>query len=236
MRNSSIRFLNSHGAGARAFAAGLFAAGFIAASSTAVVLSAIVLSAIVLSAAGLSAIASESTAQQATTAQQAAVAQQAPPTTTPVVAPATAPADFVEPFSLPWWKQQTAALGDGVLHDDVYTIAIPRPDLTPQTQGGEIPPAAGIESRIDFYRCTCGRPMVVGQVAAADYESDGVIDALRGGDIRIASMAPMFLDVDPMVLAIRFQGEGDLEVLSKTIKSALDSTGPTRLTTRRSAK
>jgi hypothetical protein len=173
-------------------------------------------------------------------ATQATQATATPATTQPspdasATNPPPAPASFIEPFTLRWWKQRTAAVGQGTLHDDVYTVTIPRSDLFLQNKMGmEIPIAAGVESRVDFYRCSCGRPLVVGAIAAADYESDQVIDALRGGGLSIVSMAPMFLDTDPQVLTIRFQGEGDVEVMAQAIKAALDSTGPDRLTTRKS--
>jgi hypothetical protein len=110
----------------------------------------------------------------------------------------------------------------------ILTVRLPRTDLWVQADMGEIPTAAGLESSFYFYRCSCGKDKVVGQFALADYEVNDVIDALRAGQIQIVSVSPMFLGDKPRMMALRFQGEGDIAVLAKTLKSALDWVGEAR--------
>src|ERR1700735_3136941 len=69
------------------------------------------------------------------------------PTTQP--APTTGPAAGSEAE----WRQKTSALKGGIrsFKDDVYTVTMPRTDLWVQAEMGEIPTAAGIESRFYFF-------------------------------------------------------------------------------------
>jgi hypothetical protein len=121
----------------------------------------------------------------------------------------------------------------GVLRDDVYTFSVPRNDLDVAVDGMEVPAAAGIASDFRFFRCSCGKIRVVGQVCCADYEVNDVVDAIRAGAlIQVASVGPMFLDDKPRVMIVRFQGEGDASALAKLLRTALDWTGDARLTGR----
>lgn len=132
------------------------------------------------------------------------------------------------------WKQIAATVGTaGTLKDGVYTVALPRTDLTVTLHGNDVPAGAGLESRFHFYRCACGRMNVVGQFVVADYEANGVLDALRrpSGDaeVEIASVGPLLLYEKPRMTEVRFQGEaGKAGDLARTIKTALDRTGRAR--------
>ncbi len=112
--------------------------------------------------------------------------------------------------------------------DGVVTLAIPRPDLD-LTMDGDSVPASVAASIISFWNCPCGRLLVTGQFCVADYESNDVIDALRQDQFKIASVAPMLLMERPRMVLIRFQSGGRAPELIKTIKTALEWTGPARM-------
>jgi len=63
----------------------------------------------------------------------------------------------------------------------------------------------------------------------AEYESNDVIDALRGGMMKVASVAPMLQGEHPRMTIVRFQGSGGSQQLAKTLKSALEWTGEARM-------
>jgi hypothetical protein len=127
------------------------------------------------------------------------------------------------------YQQQTASLGGQRSFDQgVLTIRLPRTDLWVQADMGEIPTAAGIESRFYFYRCTCGKDKVAGEFVLTDYEVNDVIDALRAGHIEIVSVAGMFTGDKPRMMSLRFQGEGQATDLTQTLKAALSWVGDAR--------
>jgi len=143
-------------------------------------------------------------------------------------APATAPA------SDPAWPQIDKALGrEGAVHGNVYTISIPRDDLDVSIEGMDVPTAAGLQSTFWFYRCPCGKLNLVGQFLVADYESNDVIDALRAGRIKVASVSPYLLYEKPHLLLIRFQDEGDPVELVGTLREALRWMGKQRMPARK---
>jgi hypothetical protein len=127
------------------------------------------------------------------------------------------------------YRDQTADLGgQRTFKDGVLAVKLPRTDLWVQGDMGEIPTGAGIESAFYFFRCICGRDKVVGQFAVADYEVNDVLDALRAGQLDVASVSPMFMGDKPRVMVVRFQGEGQIAIIAKTLKSALDVIGDAR--------
>jgi Domain of Unknown Function (DUF1259) len=145
-------------------------------------------------------------------------------------APTTEPAEKDDAQDLQHQFQQfTENLGgDRSFSDGVLAVKLPRKDLWVQTDMGDIPTAAGIESSFYFYRCSCGKDKVVGQFALADYEVNDVVDALRAGRIDVVSISPMFMDEKPRMMQVRFQGEGNGEDLDATLKSAMDWVGDAR--------
>jgi hypothetical protein len=112
----------------------------------------------------------------------------------------------------------------------VHTITLPREDLDVSTLDlGDVPVEAGLASTFRFWRCTCGKYYMVGEFVVADYESNDVIDSLRtGAHVNIASVAPILLQEKPRLLSVRFQGEGDIETLTKVLKDAVRWTGANR--------
>lgn len=147
------------------------------------------------------------------------VATAAPPTTLPVDQAALERQ----------YRQETAILGgQRTFADGVLTVKLPRTDLWVQADMGEIPTAAGVESDFYFFRCTCGKDRVVGQFALADYEVNDAIDALRAGEFQIVSLAPMFTSDRPRVMLLRFEAEGKIGGLVRTLKSATDDIGDAR--------
>jgi hypothetical protein len=117
---------------------------------------------------------------------------------------------------------------EGTLHDDVYTIVVPRDDLDVTVEEMQVPTAAGIESRFNFYHCSCGKTSVVGEFVLLDYEANDVIDVLRAKDFTVASLAPFLLYSHPTLVCIHFKGEGTSEEVAQVIKNALSYTGKER--------
>jgi hypothetical protein len=127
------------------------------------------------------------------------------------------------------WDAIGKELGiSGVEKDGVYTITLRRNDLDVHTDDGEIPGGL-LKHEFQFYRCDCGKMNVAGQFCVVEYESNDVIDALRGGMMKVASVAPMFQGEHPRMLIVRFQGGGGSLQLAKTLKGALEWTGEARM-------
>ena len=144
--------------------------------------------------------------------------------------PATQPSDEPEALEARFAAIARVLGPGGVDKDEVFTYTLPRTDLEVRTDAGAVP-ASVAESRFHFFKCECGKMNVVGQFVLADYEANDVIDALREGHIKVVSVGPMLIGEQPRVLVVRFQGEGGSTTIAQTIKSALDWTGPARMTT-----
>lgn len=120
----------------------------------------------------------------------------------------------------------------GEQHEGVLTFHFPRKDLEGRLFNdlGDIPIAAGIESRFDFFRCPCGKINVIGQFVVTGDELNDVIDALRKTVyLKVVSIAPLMLDEKPRLHVIRFQGDGQGETLASYLRIALNQTGEARL-------
>ncbi len=128
-------------------------------------------------------------------------------------------------------KALAQAIGakEGQTSGRVHTLTLPRSDLDVNTlEMGDIPVEAGLTSVFHVFRCGCGKYYILGQFCVTDYESNDVIDALRGGNLSIASVAPMLLQEKPRIVLIRFQGEGQMEELIKPMKEAVRWIGENR--------
>jgi len=109
----------------------------------------------------------------------------------------------------------------GVLHDGVYTVTVPRDDLMVSIEGMDVPAAAGIASVFNFYKCSCGKSVVIGQFLCADYEANDVLLSLQQNDILVSSVSPFLIYEKPRLLCVRFQSEGDVQKQSAALKAAL---------------
>jgi hypothetical protein len=146
-----------------------------------------------------------------------------------ILAPKERPAapDQAKPADVDWqseprWDAAKKQIGKGTFKDGVYTITLPRTDLeVNHIEFGPIPPGAGLESRIFFWGCECGKTMMIGQLCATDYEVNDVIDELRGGNIKVTGIAPVFIGDKPRMMAIHFQAEGADETLLPALRKAL---------------
>jgi hypothetical protein len=129
------------------------------------------------------------------------------------------------------WRPLDAIIGTpAVLKDGVDTFNLPRTDLDVAVDSMEVPTGAGIASEFHFFHCSCGKMRVVGQFCCADYEANDVIDAIRVGAVmQVASVGPMFVSDKPRITIVRFQGEGDAELLAKLLKSGLSWMGDARM-------
>lgn len=135
---------------------------------------------------------------------------------------ATAPASAATESPTIDWAVVSGSLGrKGELRGGVYTVTVPRDDLNVTIEGMDVPAAAGIASEFRFYRCSCGKSVVVGQFVCADYEANDVLLALQRQDILVSNVGPYLLYEKPRLLCIRFQSEGDAVKQAEALKSAL---------------
>jgi hypothetical protein len=130
----------------------------------------------------------------------------------------------------PKWQVIAKVLKPGEYKDEVYTVVYQRADLeVGHLDFGLLPPSAGLESRLHFFLCPCGKVYVAGQLCVADYEMNDVIDELRWGNLKVASAAPMFIGDRPKVMLVRIQGEGGVEKITETLRKALQWMGEGRV-------
>lgn len=116
----------------------------------------------------------------------------------------------------------------GTAHDEVYTIVVPRDDLYVTVEEMVVPTAAGIESRFNFYHCSCGKTSVVGEFVVTDYEANDVMETLLAKQFTVASVAPFLLHEHPRLLSVHFKGEGKSAAVAAVLKEALSYTGKER--------
>ena len=141
-----------------------------------------------------------------------------PPTTQP-----STPATIDSPDK---WRLLTLPLhGRQIPSKDSFAVIVPRNDIDLESEMGQIPVSAGIESRFYFFRCSCGKVKLLGDFLACDYEADDVLDVLRAGKFTVVSMSPILQNTRPALVSIRFQAEGDGEELVQTLRAALDKVG-----------
>ena len=143
---------------------------------------------------------------------------------------ATTQASAASPATSNDWNTVAEVLGrTGELRDGVYAVCVPRDDLLVSIEGMGVPTAAGIESTFRFYRCTCGKTVVLGEFVLPDYEVNDVLYALQKEDLLVSSVAPVLLYEKPRLMEVRFQAEGEPRHLAEAIKSALHRTGKNRV-------
>lgn len=128
-------------------------------------------------------------------------------------------------------KKLTDAVGakGQTINNKVFVLSLAREDLEVRTLDfGEVPVEAGLSTTVKLWRCPCGKYYLVGEYVVTDFESNDVLDSLRQGNFQIASVAPMLVRERPRILSIRFQGEGDVDHVIKTIKEAQRWVGENR--------
>jgi hypothetical protein len=128
-------------------------------------------------------------------------------------------------------KKLADALGakGQTINNKVFALWLPREDLDLRTLDfGEIPVEAGLSTSVKLWRCPCGKYYLVGEYVVTDFESNDVLDSLRQGNFQIASVAPILVRERPRILSIRFQGEGDVDHIVKTLKEAQRWVGENR--------
>ncbi|MGD0461397.1 MAG: DUF1259 domain-containing protein [Tepidisphaeraceae bacterium] len=124
------------------------------------------------------------------------------------------------------WRQLTQSLhGRQIPSDESFAVIVPRSDIDLESEMGQIPISAGIASKFYFFRCPCGKVKIVGEFVVCDYETGDVLDAIRGGQFDVVSIAPIVQNTRPSIVSIRFQAEGDGEDLVKALRDALGHTG-----------
>jgi len=154
----------------------------------------------------------------------------------PEAAPATQPAEEVStsagapPAEATPLDAAAELLGDlGTIEDEVYTIVSPRDDVELRIDGNAVPAAAGLESRIHVWNCPCGKLNASGQFLLLEYEVNDVIAALQKEGVKVAAVAPAFIEDRPRLYIVRFQAEGFADTIVPAIKDSLNQIGPRRL-------
>lgn len=142
----------------------------------------------------------------------------------PAAAPQTRPSGQLDTPDT--WRQLTQCLrGQQIPSADSFAVIVPRSDIDLESEMGQIPISAGIASKFYFFRCPCGKVKVLGEFVVCDYETGDVLDAIRGGQFDVVSIAPILQNTRPSMVSIRFQAEGDGEDIVKALRDALDHTG-----------
>ena len=149
-----------------------------------------------------------------------------PSTTQPA---ATEASDANSDSAIQWQLIEQVLGRKGEFRDGVYTVRIRRDDLNVTIEGMDVPTAAGIESTFRFYRCKCGKTIVLGQFILADYEANDVVYALQKEDILVSAISPFLIYEQPRLMMVNFQAEGQPQHLAQAIKSALNWTAKNRM-------
>src|SRR5262249_13864172 len=110
-------------------------------------------------------------------------------------APTTQPdlADRATPAQAHWDAVARILDRTGVATAPAYTVTTPAEDADCTIEGKGLPIQAGSASVVHFYRCPCGKTVLVGQFCVADYELNDVVDELRKAHIEVASISAMLL-------------------------------------------
>ncbi|WP_438350523.1 DUF1259 domain-containing protein [Paenibacillus sp. FA6] len=108
--------------------------------------------------------------------------------------------------------------------DKICIVAIPRQDLNGSFMGLKVSPEMiGLSLEANFAKVG-STTVVTGEFALLERQVNPVIDALRKGHLEVSALHNHWIDQQPQVLYLHFQGTGDLESLAKTVKSAMDTT------------
>lgn len=107
-----------------------------------------------------------------------------------------------------------------------YVITIPRTGLRLMHAGMAVPPEAGLEHRLWFWRCPCGKLLMQGQLMLTDAEFPPVTAAMSEGGIHIGAAAEVLPGSQPRVLSLRITAEGDPLVMARAIKEGIDRLSP----------
>ena len=135
----------------------------------------------------------------------------------------------IDPDHIALLKKTLGGTGESRADGHVFVLTLPRTDLDLHSiDFGDVPVEAGVETSLRFFRCGCGKYYVLGEFCVTDYESADVIDSLVRGQMRIASVAPMMLGDKPRIVLIRFQAEGEIDALNKTLADAMRWVGENR--------
>jgi len=138
------------------------------------------------------------------------------------------------PTSVPdFYLQASKIIGkEGVLNPDgSYRINLPRYDVQFKNENGlEIPADMGLATYAAFTG-TEGDSLVVGDVAMLAPEINGVIDALRAGNIEVVTLHNHMTTESPRLFFLHFQGRGAVSDLASTLKRAISVLGAAKAAT-----
>jgi hypothetical protein len=87
-----------------------------------------------------------------------------------------------------------------------------------------IPPAAGVATAINFQATGSGRAATTGDFVLIGSEVNPVIRALRAGGIEVTALHSHMIGEQPRLFFMHFWGEGNVDALARTLRTALDRT------------
>jgi hypothetical protein len=119
-------------------------------------------------------------------------------------------------------KKLEAILGKaGQANGKVLALSFPRPHPIAM-RGNELPPAMGMATAINFQRSAKGVASTGDFVVDAG-QVNGVIKALRAGDIEVTAVHNHLLEGQPETVFIHFWAEGPAEQVAAGLRAALDA-------------
>jgi hypothetical protein len=140
-------------------------------------------------------------------------------TATPPPSPPAAGAAF---------ELDTAALGQalqrhGSVTGGVYQVSVPRAAPV-QAEGGEIPPAMGVATAINFQPTGGGKAAITGDFVLTADEVNPVLRTLRERSIAVTALHSHMLSEEPRLLFMHFWANDDALRLARGLRAALDQT------------
>jgi uncharacterized protein DUF1259 len=122
------------------------------------------------------------------------------------------------------WQPVAKIIGKaGTLQNGIYKIGLPRTDLDVHIGGTKVEPAAGLGSWMAFTFAETDT-ICDGDLVLTAGEVNPVISALQAGGIEVTAIHNHLIGEEPQVMYVHFFGKGKWEDLSKTLKSALNTT------------
>jgi Domain of Unknown Function (DUF1259) len=143
----------------------------------------------------------------------------------PMVAP-TKVTDVGKP-TVDWASLETAlGVKSQTFPSGVVRFSSPRKDLHVSIDSLPFLPGMGLASWAAFNACSCGQTMVMGDTCCSSTaELQGVIDALRKGNISVTSIHNHTLGASQEVIFLHYEGEGEAKSLAGAIRQAWDVLG-----------
>ncbi len=127
--------------------------------------------------------------------------------------------------SADWHQRVDVALATGeVTPDDIYSVSLPRDDLTIMRDGHQLRSGMDFGSGINFKPMN-GGVMAMGELVLTDDEVAPVLTRLERHGIEVNAVHKHVLKTSPSMIWIHVEAHGDPAVIAGQIKDALSVTG-----------